>query len=102
MHLVQIFLPLTDNEGNSFPREIFAQVREELVERFGGLTAYSRAPADGVWKADDERTSRDKIIIYEVMAPALDRGWWSEFRQRLEGTFRQDTVLIRANAIDLL
>ncbi len=46
MHLIQILLPIYDNEGMAIPREIFHAIGNELVQRFGGLTAHTRAPAE--------------------------------------------------------
>ena len=40
---------------------------EELIERFGGLTTYSRAPANGYWLEDGENAVRDETVVYEVM-----------------------------------
>jgi hypothetical protein len=39
MYLVQILLPVYDNDGRPFPASSYADVRRELTERFGGLTA---------------------------------------------------------------
>ena len=75
MHLVQILLPVADNEGKSFPPDLFATVRETLTERFGGLTAFTRAPAEGFWRCHPERTSRDDIVVLEVMAEMINREW---------------------------
>jgi hypothetical protein len=47
MHLVQILLPLNDNDGRALAKDLFETVARELTERFGGVTAYTRAPADG-------------------------------------------------------
>ena len=103
MHLIQILLPLQDNDGAHFPREAFGDVRDTLIEHFGGLTAYTRTPADGVWKASDaEPPARDEIVIYEVMTAALDHEWWKRFRQKLEVVFRQESLVIRANEIVVL
>jgi hypothetical protein len=102
MHVIEIFLPLRRNDGLPQPAELFEQVRAGLVERFGGLTAYSRAPADGLWEREEGSVDRDAIIIFEVMADALDRGWWSEFRSRLERQFEQDTIVIRSAEIERL
>jgi hypothetical protein len=44
MKLIEIFLPLTDNSGRKLRKELFVETRRELIERFGGLTAYSRSP----------------------------------------------------------
>ncbi len=53
-HLVQILLPTHRRNGAPVAPEEFARVRVELTERFGGVTAYSRSPATGLWKRDDE------------------------------------------------
>ena len=42
MHLVEILLPLNDNNGRPFAAEKYAAVRQHLTERFGGLTAFTR------------------------------------------------------------
>jgi len=96
MFLVQILLPLFDNEGHPFEPSDYVQLRSELADRFGGVTAYTRAPARGVWKDDTGETTRDDIVIFEVMTEELDRSWWSSFRRDLERRFRQDTVIVRA------
>jgi len=45
MYLLQILLPLVDNQGQRFDDHRFSHVRRELTERFGGVTAYLRSPA---------------------------------------------------------
>jgi hypothetical protein len=101
-YLVQILLPQYDARGEPIDQELFAATRRELIERFGGLTAYVRAPASGAWKEDDGRILRDDILIFEAMVDDLDREWWARYRRRLEERFRQQTVIARAMPIDLL
>jgi len=101
-HLVQLLLPLRDNEGSDFPRAEFERVAKELTERFGGLTAYTRAPAEGRWREGAQGTSRDEIVVYEVMTYPLDAGWWRDYRTELERRFAQDTIVIRAQTVTLL
>ena len=95
MYLVQLLLPLYDNNKRAIPRAYFDQVRQELTDRFGGVTAFVRSPAVGLWK-DDEDITRDDVVMFEVMAEQLDEGWWKKYRQELENTFRQETVVVRA------
>lgn len=108
MHLVQLLIPVYDNHGASFPASHYATLRQELAERFGGLTAYSRAPAQGVWEGDgngkdgEAPAKQDDIIVYEVMVDELDRAWWSRYRRTLEERFRQDELVIRAQTIERL
>jgi hypothetical protein len=101
MHLVQILLPLRDNEGRAFESSAYGRVRTELAERFGGITMFTRAPAEGVWK-DGVRTDRDDIVVFEVMAPDLDRPWWEGYRADLERRFRQDAIVVRASTVEML
>jgi hypothetical protein len=96
MYLVQILLPLYDNEGHTFEAREYVELRSELADRFGGVTAYTRAPARGVWKDDTGETTRDDIVIFEVMTDTLDRAWWTQFRQSLERRFRQESLIVRA------
>jgi hypothetical protein len=102
MHLVQLLLPVRDNAGRPFPTATFDAVRAELTAQFGGLTAYSRAPAEGVWAPEGGGAARDDVVVYEVMADALDRAWWRGFRAELERRFAQDELVVRAHAVERL
>lgn len=95
MHLIQILLPLYDNHGQALPAALHAEVKAALTEKFGGLTAYVRSPAEGRWK-DAGTETRDDIVIYEVMVSEVDEGWWQRCRSALEASFRQEEVIIRA------
>jgi hypothetical protein len=101
MHLIQILLPIRDNEGVAFEKSQFDEVRSHLADRFGGVTIYMRAPASGIWKEDGEEV-RDEIIIFEVMAEDLEREFWRLYRLQLQDAFRQEIIVVRAQLIDLL
>ena len=101
MYLVQILLPLHDNDGRDFPPAYFNEVRTELTERFGGVTAFIRSPAVGLWKESAE-VNRDEVVMFEVLTDELDKAWWSTYRDGLQETFRQDEVLIWASDITRL
>lgn len=102
MHLIQIFLPVRDNNGNAFSKDYYINIREVLVKKFGGLTAYNRVPAEGLWKDEKNNAHRDDIVIFEVMADELDKLWWQKYKQQLEKIFSQDEIIMRAQSITLL
>ena len=102
MFLIQILLPLFDNSGNPFHQQDYTQVRDELMGRFGGITAYLRSPAEGVWQETPSLTIHDEIVIYEVMAETLDRVWWSSYREELTKRFRQEMLIVRVSEVQLL
>ncbi len=101
MFLVEILLPLYDNEGRAFGAAEFDRVRDELAERFGGVTAFRRSPAEGLW-AEGGELSRDRIVIFEVMTEALERDWWAGYRRELERRFRQEKMVVRATEFEEL
>lgn len=101
MHLVTILLPLERNDGTPQPRALFGRLRDELVDKFGGATFFSRAPAQGLWEEDGE-VERDEVVTVEVLADELERAWWARLRERLERDFGQDEILIRASKVERL
>jgi hypothetical protein len=89
MHLVTLLLPVYDEE-----------VAHELTERFGGVTAYARAPSKGLWKETPKHgTTHDDIVVYEVMVDQLDEKWWSQYRRSLETRFAQKELVVHAQEI---
>lgn len=99
-HLVQILLPIRLPDGSDVPADALARVRVELTERFGGVTAYSRSPATGLWKSTESEIERDLVIMIEVVVDVFDRDWWARYREQLEQRFGQEEVLARAIAIE--
>jgi hypothetical protein len=101
-HLVQLFLPMFFPDGRRVARAQFDAVRRDLTRSFGGLTAYTRAPAEGWWERGTARPVRDDIIVVEVMTDKLNRAWWDRYRRELERRFRQQALLIRVMDLTLL
>ena len=102
MFLVQMLLPLYDNAGRRVPHERFVQLRDELTDRFGGVTAFVRSPAQGTWKEDSGAVDRDEVVMCEVMVDPLDRGWWETYRKTLENRFGQRELMLRALPVERL
>ena len=102
MFLVEFFLPVFDNDGARFPKEDFVRVRNELAERFGGVTAFMRSPAMGLWADDTGAVRHDELVSFEVMTETLDREWWRHYREQLAQRFRQQEILMRAISSELL
>jgi hypothetical protein len=102
MFLVQLLLPLYDNSNLPFSRAAFDRVRDELTQRFGGVTAFLRSPAEGLWKEQRGPVKRDDVVIYEVMVDELERDWWTVYRAELEKRFRQEELVVRAGIIERL
>jgi hypothetical protein len=101
MHLIQIFLPTRDNDGVVFEKPIFDEVRTDLANHFGGVTTYMRAPATGIWQ-EDGRNIRDELVVFEVMVDRLEREFWRLYRLELQEMFKQESIVMRAQRIELL
>ena|SRR5690606_17356467 len=102
MQLVQILLPLSDNDGQRFPPEMFETFKEELTREYGGVTAFLQAPAQGRWFQDEAGAAEEDVVIFEVMVENLHLGQWQQHRGDLESRFRQKRVLIRHMEIGLI
>jgi len=102
MHLVQLFLPLRDDNGRAFDKALFGEVRAALAERFGGSTAFVRSPAAGLWEDPAGTLERDDVVLVEVQVDALDPAWWRDYRSTLEQRFQQDAILVRALPAEML
>jgi hypothetical protein len=100
-YLVQILLPVYDDAGRRFQTDRYNAVRGKLTDMFGGLTAYTRAPAEGLWESGSS-VKRDDIVVVEVMVDSLDRKWWEAYKRELEQLFRQDQIVLRAQTYERL
>lgn len=98
-YLVQILLPSRDDQQRSFKPDDFVAVSQELTNRFGGATAYTRSPAEGRWRNDDHQVQRDEIVIVEVVVGKLEIDWWKHYQSTLKERFKQEELLIRAHQI---
>ncbi len=101
MHLIQILLPVHDQQGRVFPTDHYEKLSQDLTAKFGGVTSYMRAPAEGRWHQGGE-TEHDEIVVVEVMAEHLDRDWWAALRARLTRDFKQDEVVVRTHPVERL
>ena len=102
MHLVQILLPVYGNDGEPLLHSTYDSIREELVTKFGGLTAFTQSPAEGIWAPEDKQAQRDEVIMIEVMTEELDKGWWTVYRKTLEKRLKQESVVVRSLTMQAL
>lgn len=98
MYLIQILLPTTNFTASE---PVLATLNRTLVERFGGVTAYTQSPAKGKCLSDGKE-ERDDIVILEVMADDIDAAWWKSLRKQLEHDLKQKEIVIRSQPIDKL
>ncbi len=99
MVLVQLLLP-TKGTTRGDAMTLLAETRRELVEKFKGVTAYVRSPAKGLWTAPDGHTEADEVVMVEVVTETFDRVWWRTYAAMLAQRFAQDTIHVRALAIE--
>jgi hypothetical protein len=102
VHLVQLLLPTRDRQGQPIPAAKAADTRTELVEKFGGVTAYLRAAASGAWINDAGVLERDELVMVEVVVDDFDREWWQSYATRLAQRFDQDEMHIRALPLQIV
>ncbi len=96
MYLIQILFPLYDNQGRRLPKKLFDHTSRSLAKSHGGVTAYTRSPAIGLWNYRGSQLKKDEIVVYEVVATDLKLKLWKNRRKKWEVAFRQGSILIRA------
>jgi len=101
MYLVQILLPLANAQGRRFPSAEYGRVRKEMNDRFGGITSFTRAPAEGMW-TEGGHTEHDDLVVFEIMTRELDHRWWEDYRADLERRFMQEAIIMRAIKVEML
>ncbi len=94
----EIHLPIKFNDGSPVPDGLFLEVREELIEKFGGFTSSPPgSPAVGWWKDPNDPTGivyRDDIYIYWVTTIQDEDEFFKEYKKVLAVRFKQVEVWI--------
>ena len=98
MFIIELLLPL---KATPPARALYGSLRKALIEKFGGVTSFTRAPAEGLWE-NGEGVEKDDIVVLEVMAEELDRDWWRHFRQKLERKLQEKELVVRCHKIERL
>lgn len=98
MHLIEILFPSAVSGAAAELQRLMA----ELSDGYGGVTAFSRSPAEGLWVSDTDRLERDDIVVVEVMVEELDPATWAALRERLAARLGQQDIVIRATRIERL
>jgi len=102
MYLIQIFLPLYDNNKQPFDKNLYNEIQDQIKEKFGGVTLYRHAPAQGLWEDENGNTNYDELITAEVMTEDLNQEWWQQYKHQLEQIFKQEEILIRVSKFEKL
>lgn len=99
---IEIFIPVFDEKGKPFPEKFYRKIKKKLTDDFGGMTAYTQMPADGIWKDEKEKEVKDQIVVYEVMASKIDKAYWKAYKTKLSVLFKQNDLVIRQSDTGLL
>jgi hypothetical protein len=102
MVLIQLLLPITDRHNSTGARSPLNETAREIRDAFGGLTAYTRSPAKGVWTSPEGETEEDEVVMIEVVTGSFDRSWWRHYTATLAKRFGQEAIHVRALSIELL
>lgn len=94
MLVIEIYVPLKDNDGKGFDEGSFVEFEKTLAERFGG---FSRLPGTirGGWM-DEGRFYRDDLTVYAVALPSIVKaGELGETVKVAKVLFRQEAIFVR-------
>lgn len=102
MREYELYIPLCYNDGTEIEPHKISELKNRLVQRFGGLTHFPQQN-EGHWKVG-RFTYRDKIVIMRVLAAAEDdtAEFFAELKTHLEKEWSQDQLLIVRRAVELI
>lgn len=101
MKLIQLLVPLNDNNGKQYPVKMHEDIKDKLIKKHGGVTAFTQSPAEGVWDSGQDRQI-DQNILYEVMTDNFEKDWWTNFITELETRLHQEKIILRWFEISVL
>lgn len=90
----ELFVPLTHNDGSPVDPQILVELRERLLERFGGLTFFPQRN-EGFWTFGGV-TYRDEIVVYRVLTAHTRsaRKFFRNLKEKLKRDLDQEEILI--------
>lgn len=89
-----VYVPLTYNDRTSIEPTKFKDIKERLLQEFGGLTYFPQRN-EGYWQVGGV-TYYDQIVIYRVLAKdaARARKFLKGFKEHLKQWLQQEEILI--------
>lgn len=92
---------MTFNDGSVIEREKFAQVVDELCDRFGGITQ-DVLRATGTWKYGGTRY-RDELLRMRIDSDDVDAvSFLRNYKETLKQRFQQIDIWITAHEIQVI
>src|SRR5688572_17396580 len=96
---IEIYLPLTYNDGAPIAYGEFQQLETQLLARFGGVTSTRRQfPLRGIWQSEGI-VYQDRVVIFGVMdfstrSELATLQYFTRLKTRLTKQFDQLEILI--------
>jgi hypothetical protein len=98
----EIQLPLKHNDGRPVSDDKLNQTREELVERFDGISVQPQSIL-GIWVHEGVRYEDTSVkLIVDVDDTPENRQFFSDFKQILLQRFEQVEIYIASFSVDIL
>lgn len=98
MFEIQVFVPVSDNDGVAFDAGSFEALEAVLCDRFGGFTLFP-SPVVGGWRGPEGRIYRDTLRVYGVWTEAPEVSDAIRVTaDYVKTAFRQEAVSVRVPA----
>jgi hypothetical protein len=98
----EILLPLKYNDGTAVEAEKFQQTKDELLERFQGVTI-DPGTIQGVWVYQGEQFEDELIrLVVDVDDTPETEQFFRDFKERLKERFQQLDIWLVALSLRIL
>lgn len=104
MHRIEIYLPLYYNDNTAIEADKFDKTRQELIKKFGALTAMPTNPDLALqgWWVNKGITYQDRIVILRIDSEDLNLKFWSKYKNLLKRRFAQLEIYITISEISVV
>ena len=102
MREYELYVPLRYNDGRPVEAEKLKELKQRLVDEFGGLTHFPQEN-EGLWKVG-RHTFRDHIVIFRVIADDNGRAekFFAALKEQLRRDLAQEDVLVVQREIETI
>jgi hypothetical protein len=98
----EILLPRQFNDGTRVPSELLWQTFRELETRFGAVSAEQQTIV-GSWREGEEPYHDELLRMFVDVAHSEEHEhFFSEFKEKLEGRFKQVEIRVTSHDIRVL
>ena len=97
----EVLLPVQFNDGRDVPNEVLGEAVNELIQKFGAVTAYKQV-VEGRWRHEGtEYRDELSLLVVDVPDTSKNRKWMKAYKQKWKQRLEQLEIWMISYPIDI-